>query len=313
RIPNKVISSWPAWKEGRQLDLPHELTNGHEPDLQEPMELSPLSAQYGSTNGNKENEGLDMELMSRIRQLETHVKVLQRAVKEENSVAPHMPRMAMKRKKKFRPIDFNKYTIRHVALEVMYLGHDYTGYAGTEELEHTVERELFEALIKCKLIESKESVRYSRCGRADKGVSAFGQLMEEAGKKLIGEYDFRNFSKFNVKDGITNYVRKIMEVEVKTLDETDDGFTMCELTIVARAFLWHQIRSIFSVLLVGKGKESVEVLTLDEMIASHESRKQRWRENAEIEVQDDSSEEEITSRKRYDTDQIDREYLTTNT
>ncbi|XP_052820862.1 tRNA pseudouridine(38/39) synthase-like [Mya arenaria] len=39
-------------------------------------------------------------------------------------------------------------------------------------------------------------------------------------------------------------------------------------------------------------------LTLDEMIASHESRKQRWRENAEIEAQDDSSEEEMTSRKR---------------
>ncbi|WAR14875.1 PUS3-like protein [Mya arenaria] len=97
-------------------------------------------------------------------------------------------------------------------------------------------------------------------------------LMEEAGKKLIGEYDFCNFCKFNVKDGITNYVRKIMEVEVKTLDETDDGFTMCELTIVWRAFLWHQIRSIFYVLvLVGKGKESVE---------------------------DDSSEEDMTSRKR---------------
>ncbi|WAR14877.1 hypothetical protein MAR_004982 [Mya arenaria] len=62
-------------------------------------------------------------------------------------------------------------------------------------------------------------------------------------------------------DGITNYVRKIMEVEVKTLDETDDRFTMCELTIVGRAFLWHQIRSIFS-------------------------------------VEDDSSEEEMTSRKR---------------
>ncbi|WAR14823.1 PUS3-like protein [Mya arenaria] len=206
----------------------------------------------------------------------------------------------------------------------MYLGHDYTGYAGTEEAEHTIERELFEALIKCKLIESKESACYSRCGRTDKGVSAFGQLMEEAGKKLIGEYDFRNFSKFNVKNGITNYVRKIMEVEVKTLDETDDGFTMYELTIVGRAFLWHQIRSIFSVLfLVGKGKESpqynmssdaplclydadfggefewiYEAVTLDKMIASHESRKQRWRENAEIEVQDDSSEEEMTSRKR---------------
>ncbi|XP_052820317.1 tRNA pseudouridine(38/39) synthase-like [Mya arenaria] len=57
-----------------------------------------------------------------------------------------------------------------------------------------------------------------------------------------------------------------MEVEVKTLDETDDGFTMCELTIVWRAFLWHQIRSIFSVLvLVGKGKESMvdELLNIE--------------------------------------------------
>ncbi|WAQ96784.1 PUS3-like protein [Mya arenaria] len=41
-----------------------------------------------------------------------------------------------------------------------------------------------------------------------------------------------------------------------------------------------------------------EAVTLDEMIASHESRKQRWRENAEIEAQDDSSEEEMTSQKR---------------
>ncbi|WAR14751.1 PUS3-like protein, partial [Mya arenaria] len=254
------------------------------------------------------------ELMLRIRQLETHVKVLQRASKEENPVAPPMPRMAIKRKKKFRPSDFNKY-VHHVALTIMYLGHDYTGYDDTEEVVSL-------------------DVRGNLLSRV--GV----KLMEEAGKKLIGEYDFRNFCKFNVKDGITNYVRKIMEVEVKTVDETDDGFTMCELTIVGRAFLWHQIRSIFSVLfLVGKGKESVEVVdellnieknprkpqynmssdaplclydadfggefewiyeavTLDEMIASHESRKQRWRENAEIEAQDDSSEEEMTSRKR---------------
>ncbi|WAR14965.1 hypothetical protein MAR_005070 [Mya arenaria] len=49
--------------------------------------------------------------MLRIHQLETHVKVLQRASKEENPVVPPMPRMAMKRKKKFRPIDFNKYVV----------------------------------------------------------------------------------------------------------------------------------------------------------------------------------------------------------
>ncbi|WAR14968.1 hypothetical protein MAR_005073 [Mya arenaria] len=73
------------------------------------------------------------ELMLRIHQLETHVKVLQRASKEENPVVPPMPRMAMKRKKKFRPIDFNKY-VHHVALTIMYLGHDYTGYDDTEEV-----------------------------------------------------------------------------------------------------------------------------------------------------------------------------------
>ncbi|WAQ96794.1 hypothetical protein MAR_004870 [Mya arenaria] len=52
------------------------------------------------------------ELMLRIRQLETHVKVLQRASKEENPV-------------------------HHVALTIMYLGHDYTGYDDTEEVEHS--------------------------------------------------------------------------------------------------------------------------------------------------------------------------------
>ncbi|XP_052820239.1 tRNA pseudouridine(38/39) synthase-like [Mya arenaria] len=146
--------------------------------------------------------------------------------------------------------------------------------------------ELFQALIKCKLIESKYahlSVTQTKVVFLDvrsnllsgvgvkvrEGMTAHERPGSAAGeertsisspketliycswnklaKTLIGEYDFRNFCKFNVKDGITNYVRKIMEVEVKTLDETDDRFTMCELTIVGRAFLWHQIRSIFSV------------------------------------------------------------------
>ncbi|WAQ96780.1 PUS3-like protein [Mya arenaria] len=149
------------------------------------------------------------ELMLRIRQLETHVKVLQRASKEEDPV-------------------------HHVALTIMYLGHDYTGYDDTEEVV---------------------------------SLDVRGNLLSGVGVKVR-----EGMSAHERPDGITNYVRKIMEVEVKTLDETDDGFTMCELTIVGRAFLWHQIRSIFSVLfLVGKGKESVE---------------------------DESSEEEMTSRKR---------------
>lgn len=36
---------------------------------------------------------------------------------------------------------------------------------------------LFEALLKTKLIEDRPSSNYSRCGRTDKGVSAFGQVI----------------------------------------------------------------------------------------------------------------------------------------
>ncbi|WAR15082.1 PUS3-like protein [Mya arenaria] len=229
------------------------------------------------------------ELMLRIHQLETRVKVLQRASKEENPVAPPMPRMTMKRKKKFRPSDFHKYV---VFLDVR--------------------------------------------GNLLSGVGV--KLMEEAGKKLIGEYDFCNFCKFSVKDGITDYwgyVRKIMEVEVKTLDETDDGFTMCELTIVWRAFLWHQIRSIFSVLvLVGKGKESDDS-SEEEMTSQKRQRleidkpshiddkpfgtldKPKSGENKDphiiYEENNKEDDDTIYCTSGYDTDQFDREYLTTNT
>jgi len=40
----------------------------------------------------------------------------------------------------------------------------------------TVELELFKALEKTKLIQSKDTCNYSRCGRTDKGVSAMGQV-----------------------------------------------------------------------------------------------------------------------------------------
>ncbi|KAH3818492.1 hypothetical protein DPMN_120213 [Dreissena polymorpha] len=285
------------------------------------------------------------ELMTRVRQLEAQVKQLQNSMVEKTAGVAVAEVGTSKRKKAPRQIDFTKFNTRHVALKVMYLGHDYTGFAGISDDEHTVERAVMEALVKCKLIESKETAFYTRCGRTDKGVSAFGQvlsldlrsnllsgvgvkvreggtahertgdktteirycqilnknlppeiralawapvdpdfsarfncnkrtykyffprgnlnvkLMEQAGQKLVGEHDFRNFCKMSVKDGVINYVRKILEVQIKPFEDSDDGFTMYELTIVGQAFLWHQIRSIFAVLfLVGKGKESIEVV-----------------------------------------------------
>lgn len=59
----------------------------------------------------------------------------------------------------------------------MYLGWDYKGYVVQEDTSDTVECYLFDALIKTKLIKDRSSSNYHRCGRTDKGVSSFGQVI----------------------------------------------------------------------------------------------------------------------------------------
>jgi len=47
-----------------------------------------------------------------------------------------------------------------------------------EDTEKTIEAVLFDALLKTRLIESRATCNYHRCGRTDKGVSAFSQVTE---------------------------------------------------------------------------------------------------------------------------------------
>ena len=79
--------------------------------------------------------------------------------------------------KKGRPFDFNLYTKRHVALHVCYFGWDFHGFAVQEITGRTIESELFHALTLTKLITKREESNYHRCGRTDKGVSAFQQVI----------------------------------------------------------------------------------------------------------------------------------------
>jgi len=51
------------------------------------------------------------------------------------------------------------------------------GFAVQEDTDKTIEAALFEALLKTRLIESREKSSYHRCGRTDKGVSAFSQVV----------------------------------------------------------------------------------------------------------------------------------------
>uniref|UniRef100_A0A7S4GGL5 tRNA pseudouridine synthase n=1 Tax=Eutreptiella gymnastica TaxID=73025 RepID=A0A7S4GGL5_9EUGL len=58
-----------------------------------------------------------------------------------------------------------------------YLGENYRGLAVQENVPDTVEAMLFNALQKTCLITDTKTCHYSRCGRTDKGVSAWGQVV----------------------------------------------------------------------------------------------------------------------------------------
>lgn len=81
-----------------------------------------------------------------------------------------------KKASKARPFDHSAHPRRHVALRLAYLGWAYQGFAVQENTDNTVEARLFEALLKTRLIQDRQSSNYHRCGRTDKGVSAFSQV-----------------------------------------------------------------------------------------------------------------------------------------
>ncbi|KAI9334289.1 pseudouridine synthase [Obelidium mucronatum] len=86
-----------------------------------------------------------------------------------------------KKDKQMRPFDFSKHSCRPVAFKVAYLGWKYHGLATQEGGSNvpTIESELFKALHTARLIPepSGKGCGWSRCGRTDKGVSSFGQVV----------------------------------------------------------------------------------------------------------------------------------------
>lgn len=81
--------------------------------------------------------------------------------------------------KKMKPLGFvmARYWTRKVALKVAYLGGAYTGNTmSAVDADNTVEAKLSAAMVRVKLIESFEASGWSRCGRTDKGVSAWANV-----------------------------------------------------------------------------------------------------------------------------------------
>lgn len=89
--------------------------------------------------------------------------------------------------------------------------------------------------------------------------------MNKAIQHIVGTHDFRNFCKMDVANGVVEYFRRIVSANIKICFENNQfsinrAYDMCELTIVGKAFLWHQIRCIVSVLLlVGQHKENENI------------------------------------------------------
>ncbi|XP_053622012.1 tRNA pseudouridine(38/39) synthase isoform X2 [Plodia interpunctella] len=112
------------------------------------------------------------ELIDRIIQLQAHNLQLKNIISKSMSEDTKCDNKNDK-----RPFDFSKCHYRKVLLRILYFGWDYQGLAVQEDSNQTIEHHLFHALIKSCLIQSRETSQYHRCGRTDKGVSAFGQVI----------------------------------------------------------------------------------------------------------------------------------------
>ncbi|KAJ1892309.1 pseudouridine synthase deg1 [Kickxella alabastrina] len=135
-------------------------------------------------------------LVERVRQLE-HQKAIKprwgngkKNTSSGNTSGSDMSSLEPKRKKQRKPdFDFSRFPQRKVALKFSYFGWPYHGLARqgnalsdeekkrVEEQYPTIEGELFKALAQCKLIVNEAQCGYSRCGRTDRGVSGFGQVV----------------------------------------------------------------------------------------------------------------------------------------
>ncbi|KAJ1347181.1 hypothetical protein KIN20_002181 [Parelaphostrongylus tenuis] len=78
--------------------------------------------------------------------------------------------------KRRRCIDFEAHPRRRIAIKFLYYGWEFDGLVQQTNTENTVEKRLMNALLKTKLIPDEKSCDISRCGRTDKGVSAFKQV-----------------------------------------------------------------------------------------------------------------------------------------
>ncbi|KAI9691346.1 MAG: hypothetical protein M1820_009725 [Bogoriella megaspora] len=144
------------------------------------------------------------QLVERIEELERRLKEATQSYSTDAAPPPvpsspsRSPLRPPKKHRQARTIDPSRYNTRFIALKFAYLGQEFNGFehhANNKTPKPTIEEELWKALTKTKLIlpipqqgrehnglsqneeVNWEGCEYSKCGRTDKGVSAFGQVV----------------------------------------------------------------------------------------------------------------------------------------
>ncbi|XP_018089389.1 pseudouridine synthase 3 L homeolog isoform X1 [Xenopus laevis] len=116
------------------------------------------------------------QLQQRVKELEEKVLHLEGQCRREGDQALRHTNPKQKERPQ-RAFDFSAHPKRHVALRLAYLGWGYQGFASQENTKNTVEETVFNALLKTRLVESRQTSNYHRCGRTDRGVSALAQVI----------------------------------------------------------------------------------------------------------------------------------------
>lgn len=132
------------------------------------------------------------DLIKRVTDLEAQLRAQNIKYTPTTSATPSPKPKYKKPNKPRKAFDPSKYSTRYIALKFAYLGKNYNGFEhhtnNTTPLP-TIEEELWKALSKTRLIlptsrpgQSEDEVcwdgvEYSKCGRTDRGVSAFGQVI----------------------------------------------------------------------------------------------------------------------------------------
>ncbi|XP_026483554.2 tRNA pseudouridine(38/39) synthase [Vanessa tameamea] len=112
------------------------------------------------------------ELIDKIISLDAQNTQLKNIINKTTGTSKVVPTNVKKRE-----FDFSRCYYRKILLQISYFGWDYQGYVVQDDSTNTVEHHLFQALIKACLIESREKSNYNRCGRTDRGVSSYGQVI----------------------------------------------------------------------------------------------------------------------------------------